>query len=115
MNMDPQPTLPGMEPLSPHASPLETAAHAQLAYLGEQNLLGPQHALTVALVRQAAQVCGAAAMAGRGSAFALASKELREAMALLPTAAGPQDPFEKLVEDMKAAEEQARRDANTAG
>lgn len=109
--MTDQPTLPGMEPLSPHATPLETAAHAQLAYLEAEGLLGPHHALTVALVRQAAQVCGAAAMAGRGSAFALAAKELREAMALLPEAAGPADPFEALVDEMREAEAAARRDA----
>lgn len=98
--MEPQPTLPGMEPLTPHASSLERAARAQLDYLDEQHLLGPQHALVVSLVREAAKVAGAAAQGGKGAAFALASKELREALSLLPQAAGPEDPWDRLQREL---------------
>lgn len=111
---DPQPTLPGLEPLTPHASSLERAAAAQLAYLEGQRLLGPQHALVVSLVREAAKVAGAAAQGGKGAAFALASKELREALALLPVAAGPEDPWDRLQRELaetSAATDQAQRSA----
>ncbi|QXG07729.1 hypothetical protein [Curtobacterium phage Penoan] len=112
-----QPTLDGLEPLSPYATALERAATAQLAYLDQQGLLGVQHSLTVALVRQAAAVAGAASASGKAAAFALASKELREAMALLPEATGPEDPWDRLqreLADAAAAQDREARHADGA-
>lgn len=60
------------------------ASKALIRELNDQKLLGPEHVLTVELVLSLSKAIGDAAIKGRASGMALASKELREAMALLP-------------------------------
>lgn len=60
------------------------AARAQIKALQDQRLIKPQHLMTCQLVLSLAEAIGKAAAKGQASAMSFASKELREAMALLP-------------------------------
>ena len=80
--------LPGLEPQQPAASSrtptrLEAAAQAHIEQLKAAGLLGPEHALACAIVLDLAQ------LASHAKAYAAAQvhKELREAMAALPSEA----------------------------
>lgn len=92
---DSQPFLPGMAPLDPGPSPLEQAARIQIKNLADRNLLNDDHAIAVQLVLDLARAIGVSATRGRASAMALAAKELREALALLP--ADTDDEFSALM------------------
>lgn len=104
---DEQPTLPGLEPVRAGSSAIERAAHRQLTALQARGLLRDDHAIVVALIGELASVVGQSATRGRGSAVAMAAKELREAMALLPTDPGPQDPMVLLDQELQEAERRA--------
>lgn len=99
MTADLSPFLPGMEALSPAPTAMETAARVMLAHLNEQGLLGPQHALQVQLVMDLARAIGISAQKGRAAGMALASRELREAFALLPQSTD--DAFSAFMKDLK--------------
>lgn len=79
--------LPGLEPAPVQASRqltrLELAAQAHIQQLKDANLIGPEHALSCAIVLDLAQ------LASHAKAYAAAQvhKELREAMASLPSEA----------------------------
>lgn len=82
-------------------SPIEAAVERQLAWLEGRNLLDDSNAIVVALVKELADVIGKSAGRGRGSSVALASKELREALAMLPQPAGDEDPWEKMQRELQ--------------
>lgn len=98
-----QPYLPGMAPIDPVQTPLETAAHVMLEQLRADELLKPQHALVVQLVLDLARAIGLSATKGRAAAMALAAKELREALALLP-APEADDAFAQLMQEIANAD-----------
>lgn len=66
---------------------MELAAERLVAHMHEQNLLEESHVLHVQMVLDLARVCGLSADKGRASGVAMASKELREILAMLPAAA----------------------------
>lgn len=88
-------------------TPMQRAAEAQLTNLREAGLLTPRHAIIVELVRELSTVIGAASRNGRGSALAMAAKELREALAMLPDDPGPEDPLAQLDDELRDAERRA--------
>jgi hypothetical protein len=88
-------------------TPMQRAAEAQLEALDAAGLLTPRHAVIVALVRELSTVIGLSARNGRGSAMAMAAKELREALALLPDDPGPEDPLAKMDDELREAERRA--------
>lgn len=85
-----QPSFPGVVPQADqreqHASALVDAAYATLRALDDEHLLTPAHAVTCQLVLELARAVTAGVRSGRASAVALAARELREAIATLPTA-----------------------------
>lgn len=83
---------------------MEAAVERQLADLEAANLLTARHSIIVALIRELAGVIGQGAGRGRASAVAMASKELREALAMLPDDPGPEDPLAKLDAELAQAE-----------
>lgn len=96
---DTQPFLPGMAPLETGPTALEQAARLQIQQLRDRNLLTADHAIAVQLVLDLSRAIGVSATRGRASAMALASKELREALALLP--AGGTDEFDELMKQLQ--------------
>ena len=60
------------------------AAKAHIAALQRENLINESHLLTCQLVLCLAEAIGKSSQKGQASALSFASKELREAMALLP-------------------------------
>ncbi|MCM3577440.1 hypothetical protein M3686_04735 [Micrococcus luteus] len=83
--------LPGFEQIGTPPNALAAAAEELIKRLHEQQLIEAHHVLTVQLVRELAGVMGKAAAKGQAAAMALASKELREAMAMLPQPANADD------------------------
>jgi len=98
-----QPFLPGMAPLDPGPTPLERAARIQIQKLADDGLLNENHAIAVQLVLDLSRAIGVSATRGRASAMALAAKELREALALLP--ANDTDEFSTLMAQLAATSE----------
>lgn len=106
-----QPFLPGMAPLDAGPTPLEQAARIQLQKLADDGLLNDNHAIAVQLVLDLARAIGVSATRGRASAMALASKELREALALLP--AHDTDEFSTLMAQLTASSDPERTENAT--
>lgn len=79
-----QPTLPGMAPGRPDRTATEVAAQSILDRLRNEGQLKAEHALIAQLVLDLARAVGISADKGRASGVALAARELREAIALLP-------------------------------
>ncbi|AYN56957.1 hypothetical protein PBI_ATRAXA_1 [Arthrobacter phage Atraxa] len=79
-------------------NPMLKAARAQLRMLDDAGLLKPEHALQAQMVLSLADVMGKSQAKGQASAMSFASKELREAMALLPK----QETISSMDELMKA-------------
>lgn len=75
------------------------AAKSYLAELTREGLLDGSHILSCQLVLSLAEAIGKAAGKGQASAMSFASKELREAMALLPKKQTV-DSFEQLMKLM---------------
>lgn len=96
-----QPTLPGLAQPAPSASQLELAAHRQLQALSERGLLTDAHAITAQLVRDLAAVIGQSCRTGKAAAAALASKQLLDALALLPPLPVEGDPFDQLLRSLE--------------
>lgn len=76
--------IPGLT-VNEYRPPLEKAANEYISELEKQGLIKPVHALTVQLVKDLARAAGISARDGKASGMAMATKELREAMALLPS------------------------------
>lgn len=102
---DLEPFLPGMASLEPAATPMERAARLQIASLRDRGMLTADHAIVVQLVLDLARAIGLSAGKGRASALAMAAKELREAVALLP-GDGADDGFDELMKRLTAQPEQ---------
>lgn len=100
MTADSDPFLPGLEPPEAGATRLERAAHEQIQHLRDAGLLTSDHAIAVQLVLDLSRAIGISARNGRASAMALAAKELREALALLPTATND-DAFDQLMRQLQ--------------
>lgn len=103
-----QPSLPGLT-LPGDAAPtsgLVAAATTTLRVLDDKGLLRPEDALTVQLVLDLAAAVAAGVQSKRASAVALAARELREAMALLPQTEAPTGPdtFEALAQMLATVE-----------
>lgn len=89
--MNEQPTFPGLEvgvpndaPRTVTESPMLSAARMTLTELREQGLLRREHGAIVQLTLELAQAVAAGVRSGRASAVALAARELRETIAMLP-------------------------------
>lgn len=70
---------------------LQVAAEKHIQKLKDSDLLTPEHYLAAQLTLDLAKVCGTAAAKGSASAVALASKELRETIAMLPEISATDD------------------------
>lgn len=81
---------------------LQVAAEKYVSFLQDEGLLTEAHVLTVQLVLDLARACGLSASKGRASGMALASKELREALELLPKPEAT-DEFSEMMKAMQAA------------
>lgn len=78
------PTLPGLE-MPDRLEPILTGAVRQtFASLDAQNLLEPHHAAIMQLCLELASSVSAAKVSRHATAVALAARELRETLALLP-------------------------------
>lgn len=96
------PVLPGLGGAGTPSNRLGQAATELIQTLRDQQLIEPHHVLTIQLVEDLAVVAGKAAAKGQAAAMAMATKELREAMALLPV---PADAGDALTEFMAKFEE----------
>jgi hypothetical protein len=95
--------LPGLEPPTPPAESteptrMELAAAKLLEQLRADGLLKAEHVLAEALILELCRAIGGSGAKGRASAVALASRELREALALLPKTGA--DAYKELVDDV---------------
>lgn len=78
------PELPGFEDLRPDATAMEKAAHKLLKKLRDDGLLNDEHVLIEATIIDLSRAVGMSAQSGKAAGMAMAAKELREFMALLP-------------------------------
>lgn len=78
------PALPGIDPPPGPVTPLEAAVDRTLAALNEAGLLSERHAGICELCRVMAKTVSIGVASRRSSGAALAAKELREALAMLP-------------------------------
>lgn len=100
MPPDPEP-LPGMEDPQGPTSELEQAVRRTLRALRDQDLLEPRHAGTMELALVLARAVDAGVRSRRASAAAMAARELRETLAMLPEPeATPSDAWDQLVEEL---------------
>lgn len=77
--------LPGLAlTTSSPAGKMVQSVRATLDALAEENLLRPEHAALAQLALQLAAAVEAATLSRRGSAVAMAARELREVLAVLP-------------------------------
>lgn len=108
--MSDQPTIPGLEDARPGGGgepAIVRAARTTLQALQEEGVLGPRHAVLVALVMDLAHAVAAGARSGRASAAAMAAAQLRETMLVLdpPPEAHATDAaaaLAKFVQDLEA-------------
>lgn len=80
--------------------PMLKAAKAHINGLKKDNLINDSHILKCQLVLCLAEAIGKSSQKGQASALSFASKELREAMALLPAKKNIGS-FEQLMNDLK--------------
>ena len=100
------PTLPGLELESPHGgrpNALRRAVIATITALDEAGLLEPRHTALAQLALELAD--SVTAGKGRASAAAMAAAQLRETLLALPepSAAGVQEKFDQLLEQLTGA------------
>ncbi|HEY4267097.1 MAG TPA: hypothetical protein VGM94_02785 [Galbitalea sp.] len=81
---DPAPMLPGFEDLQPGETRMELAARRQIAKLREDGRLTDEHIIVEQMILDLSRAVGISAQKGRAAGVALAARELREAIALLP-------------------------------
>lgn len=94
-----QPTLPGLDDAMPATTAMEKAARMQIQQLRADGMLGPENAITVALVLDLARVVGISCQKGRAAGAALAARQLLDAMEKLPTG---QTGLDKLMAELQA-------------
>ena len=97
---DNAPVLPGLNTAGQASNTMLRAATEYVATLRADGLLSGHHVLTVQLVLGLAEAIGKAAAKGQAAAMAMASKELREAMAMLPAPAASGDAFTKFLQEL---------------
>ncbi|MBF0808518.1 hypothetical protein E4U03_07835 [Rothia nasimurium] len=79
-------------------SSLRLAAEAHIQKIKDEDLLTEETYLIAQLTLDLAQVCGVAVAKGSASAVAMASKELRETLAMLPDVSGGNSDFRAMAE-----------------
>lgn len=94
--------LPGFAPAPDPENHLAQAAEKYINSLEKMDLIQPHHVLKVELVRGLATVAGKASIRGQAAAMAMASAQLREAMADLPQPMESNE-FEQLMQELKRA------------
>lgn len=97
------PALPGLEQAGTPSNLMAQAAAQLIETLRSQQLIEAHHVLTVQLVLDLSTVIGKAAAKGQAAAMALAAKELREAMSLLPQPADAGDALAEFMEQFAKA------------
>ncbi len=100
------PALPGIDPPRGPSSPLEKAVDRTLTALAASGLLEERHAGICELCRVMAQTVSIGVASRRSSGAALAAKELREALAMLPAPPegnGAMDEWEALARKLSEA------------
>jgi hypothetical protein len=95
-------TLPGMDYDGQNITELETVTRQFLDNLRAANILTDAHMVTEAAIMTCARSMSRSAVRGQSVALAAASKELREWVALLPTAPADADAFTQLMEELGA-------------
>jgi len=102
--------LPGFEPPAPPRSRIEQAVEDTISAYKDANLLRPLDAATAELARYMAHTIEIGVRSRRSTGAALAARELRETLAMLPQppeSNGNRSAWEQLVNDMAAAAERA--------
>lgn len=108
---DRTPPLDGLGDIRADQTPMEAAARRQLAQLRADGKLTDQHIIVEQLVLDLARAIGESAAKGRAAGVALAARELREALELLPHTVN--DEFAELAEKMRQANEEANAKSAT--
>ena len=93
-------SLPGMPEIPEPVNRLANAAEKYINSLESLGLIEDHHVLKVELVRTLATVAGKAGVRGQAAAVAMASAQLREAMAELPQPLANDD-FSKFMDELK--------------
>ena len=81
---DLQPELDGLGDVRPDATKLETAAHQMLQQLHQDGVIDDSHVLIEQVIVDLARAVGISAQQGKAAGMAMAAKELREYLLLLP-------------------------------
>lgn len=98
------PMLPGLGDGPRRTGQMVRAVRATFGALYEQQLLKPEHAGLMELALQLAQAVEAASAARRGTAVAMAARELREVLDALPKPAeGGDDDWQKFAAEFASA------------
>lgn len=97
---DTQPELPGLGTIRPDADRLEKAARALLEQLREKGLIQAEHVLLEQIILDLSRAVGISAQSGKAAGMAMAAKELREYLALLPKA--NDDAFQQLLDELNS-------------
>lgn len=102
------PQLPGFDDVRPDQTAMEKAAHRVLDKLADDGLLTSEHDLIKQTIVDLSRAVGISAQNGKAAGMAMAAKELREFMALLPKL--EDDEWSQELRKIEA-EAQAQRDA----
>lgn len=97
---DTQPELPGLGNIRPDADRLERAAMSLLEQLRAKDLIQPEHVLLEQIILDLSRAVGISAQSGKAAGMAMAAKELREYLALLPKA--NDDAFQQLLDELNS-------------
>jgi hypothetical protein len=81
---DQQPALPGLDQISNADTLMEQAAGTLIKKLRDDGRLTDEHVLVCQLILDLSRAVGMSARAGKAAGMAMAARELREAIALLP-------------------------------
>lgn len=99
------PALPGLDAAGRATNEMLRAATEYIDHLRGHGLIKGHHVLTVQLVLGLAEVIGKASAKGQAAAMAMASKQLVEAMELLPQPAAEGDAFAQIIASMQEDQE----------
>jgi hypothetical protein len=106
------PELDGFESLRPDATAMEKAAHRIIGKLRAEGLLHDEHDLIAQTIVELSRAVGISAQSGKAAGMAMAAKELREFMTLLPAA--EDDDLTRELRAIEAESERARAAAAKA-
>lgn len=106
--------LPGLEPPTRSASPLEVATRRTITRLHELGLVDESHAMLTRLLVDLAEVVDAGRRQGKASAAAMAAAQILATYQILVPVdsgeGGEDDPFDELAGELRDAAAAARRD-----